>query len=206
MCILPIITFLQDIFSVVKGPYHRKVGRFTQKFCSRAAKEAKNEVQKKLFFVTAICADEFIAALIGVDNKRSVAYFKEWVLQEKLGKGQMVGVLRVYMSALFTLLSSHKERLLRQTDMEEQELLQTWCRVFEYGPVDVQLFNEVFLPAYGQGSIEALSMVVGKNIMERLFVGNGVLSPLQLKTLQKILIEDTVALLGVLKIEEVEAS
>lgn len=201
---MPIVTMLQDIFSVVKGPYYRKVGRHTQRFCSRAAKRSKNEVQKKLFLITAICADEFIAALIGVDNKRQVDQLKGRVLKEKIRKPQMTAALRVYTSALLTLLSSHKELLLQQTCMQEQELLHTWCEIFEYLPVERQLFNDVLLPAYGQGGIEALSLLVGKNMMEHLFLDNGALNPLQLEALQHIMIEDTVAVVRALKTEKVE--
>ena len=204
MCALPIITFLQDVFSVVKGPYHRKVGRHTQGFCSRAVKRSTNEMQRKVFFIVAICADEFIAALIGVDNKRQVEAFKELPLKQKISKEQITAAIRIYLSAILTLLSSHKVILLQQTYMQEQELLHKWCEIFEYLPSDMQTFNEVLLPAYQQGGIEDLSILVGKNIMEQLFMGNGVLSLSQRQTLQNIMVDDTVAVVGFLENEKVK--
>jgi hypothetical protein len=48
---VPIITFLQDVFSIAKGPYHHKIGRHTQRFCSKAAKYSGNEMQRKYFLL-----------------------------------------------------------------------------------------------------------------------------------------------------------
>ena len=201
---MPIITFLQDIFSVAKGPYHRKIGRHTQRFCSKAAKRSTNEMQKRTFFMVAICADEFIAALIGVDNKRQVEPFKELTLKQKISKQEITAALRTYLSAILILISSHKEILLQQTYMQEQELLHTWCDIFEYLPSDMQTFNEVLLPAYQQGGIEDLSVLVGKNIREYLFVGNGVLGLSQREALQNIMVEDTVAVVRFLETKKVK--
>ena len=204
MCALPIITFLQDIFSVVKGPYYRKVGRHTQRFCSKTVKRSTNKMQKKVFFIVAICADEFIAALIGVDNKRQVEPFKERTLKQKISKQQITMALRIYLSAILTLLSSQKELLLQQTGMEEQQLLQTWCSIFEYLPSDMQLFDKVMLPEYQQGGIESLRVLVGKNISEQLFLVNDELSLSEMEFLQKIMVEDAAAVVQVLQAEGVK--
>lgn len=205
MLVLPIITFLQDIFSVVKGPYHRKIGRHTQRFCSKAVKNSANEVQKKVFFITAICADELIAALIGVDNKRQVKHFGRRVLKQKISKQQITAALRMYISVILTLISSYKEVLLQQTGMQEQELLHTWCRVFEYLPADKQLFDEVLLPAYQQGGIDGLSQLVGENILDQLFLENEDLSLSERSVLQNIMISDAAAVVRVLQTAKVRA-
>lgn len=201
---MPIITILQDIFSVVKGPYHRKIGKHTQRFCSKAVKQSKNEVQKKLFFIAAICADELIASLIGADNKRQVEPFQGRILKQKISKEQLTMALRTYLSAILTLMSSHKGILLEQACMQEQELLHTWCEIFEYLPSDRQLFNDVLLPAYRRGGIDELSVLVGENIMEKLFLGDGTLNVLQIEILQNIMIEDAVAVVQVFTTEKVK--
>ncbi len=203
---MPIITFLQDVFSMAKGPYHHKIGRHTQRFCSKAAKCSTNEMQKKIFFVTAICADEFVAALLGVDNKRHIEPFKKRTLKTKIAKQQIVITVRIYMSAILTLISSQKEILLLKTGLEEQELLRMWCSIFEYGPSDMQLFNELLLPAYQHDGIDGLSMSVGKSIIDQLFVVNDALNPSELEMLQKTMIEDITAVLRLLEAGRVEAS
>lgn len=202
---MPIITFLQDLFSVAKGPYHRKIGRYTQRFCSRAAKGTTNEIQKKIFLITAICADELIAALIGLDNKRQVEPFKGRTLKQKLAKQQVTVALRVYLSAILTLMSAQKELLLQKTGFQEQELLNTWCSIFEYSPSDIELFNEVLLHAYQQSGIDGLSELVGKNILKQLFLVNDVMSLSEIECLQKIMVEDAAAVVRVLYTDKLEA-
>ena len=202
---MPIITFLQDIFSAAKGPYHRKVGRYTQRFCSRAAKGSTNEMQKKIFLIAAICADELIAGLLGLDNKRQVTPFKGRTLKQKLTKQQVTAALRIYLSAILILISSQKKLVLQKTGLQEQELLKTWCSIFEYSPFDIQLFNGVLLQSYQQGGIDGLDIRVGKNIIEQLFVGNEALSTLERSTLQKIMLEDAAAVVRVLHTGKQEA-
>jgi hypothetical protein len=203
---VPIITFLQDVFSIAKGPYHHKIGRHTQRFCSKAAKYSGNEMQKKIFFVTAICADEFVAALLGVDNKRQKEMFKKRILKNKIAKQQIVIALRIYMSAILTLISSQKEILLQKTGLEEQELLRMWCFIFEYLSSNMQLFNELLLPAYQHDGIDGLSMSVGKSVIDQLFVVNDALNSFELEFLQRTMVEDVTAVLRLLEAGRVEAS
>ena len=201
---MPIITFLQDIFSIAKGPYHRRLGKYTQRFCNKAAQRSGNGIQKKIFLITAICADEFIGALMGLNSKRQIEPFKGRTLKQKLAKQQVTVALRVYLSAILILISSQKDLLLEQTDLQEQELLTAWCAIFEYSPSDMQLFNEVLLHAYQQRGIEGLSMLAGKHMIEELFIGNEALSHAEKSTLEKIMVEDAAAVVRVLHISKQE--
>ncbi len=203
---VPIITFLQDVFSIARGSYHHKIGRHTQRFCSKAAKYSGNEMQKKIFLVTAICADEFVAALLRVDNKKQIKIFENRTLKNKIAKQQIVIALRIYMSAILTLISFEKEVLLQKTGLEEQELLRLWCFIFEYLPSDMQLFNELLLPAYQHDGIVGLSMSVGKSMMDQLFAVNVALNPSELENLQRTMVGDITAVLRLLGAGRVEAS
>lgn len=195
---MPIITFLQDIFAATKGPYYQKVGRHTQTFCKRAVKNAKNELQKKMFFVAAICADELIASLVGVDDKRQVAAFKGRALQKTIRKKQITAALRVYLSTILVLTSVQKELLLTNSRMTEEEMLHVWCSIFEYTPADMQLFDTILLPAYQQQGLEELSQTAGKAMLEQLFSTSTELNPAEQETLQNIMLEDAAAVLRVL--------
>lgn len=190
---MPIITFLQDIFAATKGPYHRKVGRHTQTYCRRAVKNARNEMQKKLFFVSAICADELIAALLGVDDKREVAAFKERKLPKTVKAKQVTAAFRIYLSALLVLTSAHKDRILTGTGCNERELLHAWCSVFNYQNPDMQFFDEAVLPAYQGKGLAELSKITGRAILEQLFATEGELSQAERKTLENIMVEDAAA-------------
>lgn len=193
---MPIITFLKDIFAAAKGCYHRTVGRHTQQFCTQAAKLSRNGVQKKIFFVTAICADEFIAALIGVDAKRPVGAFRERKLKPRLSAREISAALRIYISGILTLTSLHKTELLAKAELQEQELLQAWCRVFGYLPADMEVFDTVLLPAYQQGGITALSNLVGTAVLEQLFLpAGGAMSPEENAHLEQLLLEDATAVI-----------
>jgi nucleotidyltransferase/DNA polymerase involved in DNA repair len=196
---VPIITFLQDIFAATKGRYYRTVGRHTQKFCSKAVKMSVNDVQKRIFFVTAICADELVAALMRVDKKRQVGPFNGRTLKQKLPKQQIAAALRVYMSGILTLTSVHKEALLAVAGMQEEELLHTWCKVFDYSPSDMDLFDTVFLPAYRQGGIITLSTLVGKSILEQLFATDEAMSSVETELLQTIMLEDASAVIQIIQ-------
>jgi hypothetical protein len=203
---VPVITFLQDIFSIAKGPYHRKIGRHTQRFCRKAVKHSTNKVQQKMFLVAAICADELIATLLGLENKRQVNPFQNRTLKNKIAKQQVVRILHVYLSAILTLMSSQKDRLLQRIGMEEQKFLYIWCSIFEYLPSDMQMFNELMVPVYQQEGIDGLSILVGQNILEQLFVVNDVLSTSEVETLQKIIVEDAAAVVRFLQTDKAEAS
>lgn len=202
---MPIITFLQDIFSIGKGPYHRKIGRHTQRFCSKAVKRSANELQKKTFFIAAICADELVSTLVGLADKRQLAGFNGRTVQPKLARQQIVAALRVYLSAILTLTSSQKELLLQTTELQEQELLQAWCWIFEYAPADMQLFDNEFLPSYQQQGLEGLSRLAGTHLMEYLFEEKDVLSPLEMENLQSIMLDDVQAIVRVLQKGKVAA-
>ncbi|WP_378956589.1 hypothetical protein [Pelosinus sp. sgz500959] len=190
---------------MAKGPYHRHIGRHTQKFCSKAVKRSNNETQKKIFFVAAICADELIASLIGVDNKRQIAPFKVRKLKNKILKPHITMALRIYMSALLTLISVEKKLLLQQTGMDEDGLLQAWCWIFEYLPSDMKLFDEVMMPSYQQGGIERLGFLVGKELSKRIFEDDHANSPEEIKILQDIMVEDAAVIMGLLQINNMEA-
>ena len=195
---MPIITFIKDIFAAAKGPYHRNVGRHTQRFCAKAVKVAGNQVQKKIFFVAAICADEFIAAVTGMDNKRQPV-FPDRTVRNKLNRQQMTTALRAYMSAVLVLISSYKEGLLTHSGLQEPELLQAWCAVFEYGPSDMQLFDDMLLPAYRQGGIAALAAGLAQAVFNQVMTGSTALSLAEADALQTILLEDAAAVIRVLQ-------
>ena len=201
---MPIITFLQDIFSFAKGPYHRRIGRHTQRFCRRTVKHSANQVQKKMFLVTAICADEFIATLLGLENKRQIHPFQSRILKDKLGAQQIISVFPVYMSTILNLLSSQKERLLQKAHMEEQHFLYSWCFIFEYSPADIKMFNEWMVPVFQQEGIRSLSTLIGQNVLEQLFIVDDALRTSELETLQKIISEDAAAVARVLMNDIVE--
>lgn len=201
---MPIITFFRNIFATTKGPYYRRVGRHTQNFCKRAVNRTQNEIQKKIFFVPAICADELIASLIGVDNKRQVEAFKGRTLQDALSGKQIAAALRIYLSAILVLTSSQKKLILKEMGLNEQDLLQAWCSIFEYTPSDMQLFNETLLSSYRTQGLEGLARTVGEAIREQLFAAHDELSPAELETLQNIMVEDASAVLRVLTVKGAE--
>ncbi|QDR79012.1 hypothetical protein [Sporomusa termitida] len=193
---MPIITCIKDIFAAAKGPYHRNVGRHTQRFCARAAKIAGNEVQRRIFLVAAICADEYMAAVAGVDNQRQVA-FPRRQRKKKISKQQMTAALRAYVSAVLVMISTHKEGLLTQAGLTEAELLQAWCEVFEYQPEDMRLFDEVLLPAYRQGGTAGLAAGLAQAVFDQVMAGGEAVGAGESEALQAVLLDDAAAVIRV---------
>lgn len=174
MTAIPVITFLHDLFSVTKGPYHRLVGRYTQRYCSRAVQRSTHELQKKVLFIAIAGADHVVARLLGVQGKGRAQLFSQSAISKKVTKQQVNLALRGYASAILVLLGSNKALLLEKTGVNETKWMQLWCWVFEYGPPDMQLFNEVLLPAYQQGGFAGLAAATDKVISDTLSVaGNG---------------------------------
>lgn len=191
---MPVITFIKDIFAAAKGPYHRNIGRHTQRFCARAVRVAGNQAQKKLFFVAAICADEFMAAVTGMDSKGQLI-FPNRTVNKKINKQQMTAALRAYVSAVLVLISAHKDGLLLQAGLAEHELLQAWCTVFEYGPADMQLFDDILLTAYRQGGLSSLADSLAQAVFAQVMTGREAVSPAEAEALQASLLDDAAAVI-----------
>jgi hypothetical protein len=81
-----------------------------------------------------------------------------------------------------------------------------WCFIFEYLSSNMQLFNELLLPAYQHDGIDGLSMSVGKSVIDQLFVVNDALNSFELEFLQRTMVEDVTAVLRLLEAGRVEAS
>lgn len=173
--IIPIVTFLHDLVSSVKGPYHRLVGRYTQRFLSRAAGKSKNEMQKKALFIAAAGVDDVFSKILGV--QRGAKGFSKSPAEKKLTKKAINAAFRVYLSTLLVLLGNDKERLLDRIDLDEAAWVQLWCAVFEYDAGDMACFNQVLLIAYQQGGIEGLLKTACASIAETLSPFSGALAP-----------------------------
>jgi hypothetical protein len=181
------------MLSLVKGPYYRHVGRHTQRFCRRAVRQATNEAQKRVLMISAVAADESVATLLDLGDVKSAG------LQPRIFKtvtrNQATDALRVYLSALLVLLGGNKEQLLHKTCWAEAALLNTWCWVFEYRPADMELFDQILLPAYSQHGITGLAAAAGKAITETLFSSADGLHAKEIEALAAILADDAAALI-----------
>lgn len=187
------ITFLQRILALVKASHYRRIRRHTQRFCQRAARRSANEYQKRLLLVSAIAAEELIAALLGFAVKNPLSLFGKRDCQQ-ITKAQAARALRLYASTLLILLGSHKEQIFHTTRFTEQELLQVWCWVFEYCPEDMQLFDQVLLPAYGQYGLSGLVAATGQEMTAALFPA-APLDTAETAALEDILIDDLTAII-----------
>jgi hypothetical protein len=193
---MPVITFLQDMVSAVKGPYHRLVGRHTQRFCSRAVKRSANERQKRVLFIAAAGADDFITRLLDLQDKRQTRTFVKYALEKKVIKKQVSLVLRVYISAILILLGNSKELLLQEIGLNETEWIELWCWVFEYQPEDIRLFNEV-LTTYQQHGFDGLAISTGNVMINALSSMGNERGCLNIKPLENALLHDISAILRV---------
>src|SRR5271157_4697303 len=133
---MSIIAAIQDFLSGPKRTYYRKVGKQTINFCKRASKMSVNEHQRRLLMTVAVSVDEVIAALLGLDHKRNAEAFKDRHACGRVHKGELLDVMRAYLSALLIMCATFKEMLLVRVEMTEVAFMAGWRLAFEYSPAD----------------------------------------------------------------------
>ena len=94
---MPVLTFLHDALAYAKGPHYRYLGRHTKTFCSRAARQAKTPVQRRVWFSTAISADEVIGSLARLETRRPMGSLANWQVQPKADRRRYLKALHVYL-------------------------------------------------------------------------------------------------------------
>lgn len=193
------MTFLPDVLGFAKSPYKRQLGRHTLRFTRRAVKKAVNESQKRLWVKAGVAAEEFVAALLELDNRRNAAPFHKRILRENIAKKQVLSGLRTYLSAIIVLISTHKDDILQRTAMTEQTFLQVWCWVFEYQQEDMKVFDEILLPAYRQFGYGGLIRETGKIFAENYYHNTGELTQEEITLLERILFDDVAGILQYVK-------
>ena len=156
---MPVITFLQDVFMAFKGPYERHVGKHTVNFCKRISRHKLPEGMRQTLIISAISADEVVAALLKVDNRRDVAAFSEFSVVAKFNPQHVKFALKAYISALLVLFGSYKQELLAVTEQDEQGFIDLWTDIYGYGQGDMKLFNEL-LQSYQQDGIKGISAIL----------------------------------------------
>ena len=74
--------------------------------------------------------------------------------------------------------------------MPERELLEFWCRIFEYQPADMQVFDQVLLPAVVGGGVSALAEIAAAAMAEILFASPGKITKKEAEALEIVLLDD----------------
>jgi len=126
---MPVITFLQDLYSLTKNRRYRLLTRHTQRVCSTIKLQTKNEFAHKFLALAAVAADEYLACHIGDGNN--------------VNAKNVPAALRVYLSGLLLLLGGRKEELLSRVGIDEIKFIQLWCKVFNYKPDDMKKFDQL---------------------------------------------------------------
>lgn len=184
---MPVITFIRDIMGVAKGRFYHKVRRHTIRFCRQAIKVSANESQRKLWLTASIATEELLADLLRFDNKRNMKQLEKRIVRKDINKKQVLRVMKAYLSAIIVSISTYKYDIIQETSMTEETFLRLWCSIFEYKPEDMQVFDEILLPAYQQSGFEGLVRIMGNIILDNLFVDNDELSTEELEELMGIL-------------------
>lgn len=148
------------------------MGKHTQQYCSRAVKRSTNEIQKKILFIAAAGADEFIAKLLNVQAAKPKWTIKRITSCEKISPQKSALALKVYLSALMAVLSNSKGQILEKSGLTEAEWLELWCWVFEYGSEDKILFDSDLLTTYRQDGFEGILQSAGRTIFSALNIAD----------------------------------
>lgn len=195
---MPVLTFLQDAINYAKGPYFRHIGRHTKTFCSRAARTAKTNMQKRVWLATAISADEAIASIARLENRRPVGPLARWQVRPKAKPLHYLKALRVYLSALLVLYSTCKSELLGKMGLSEAEFMDQWKSIFKYDKADQEIFDNSLAPAFRKKGIDGLVNCTGELIREALFQpaasGGKHLEKDEFSAMQDLLVDDLTAI------------
>ncbi len=180
---------------MLKGPYYRRIGKHTERFCRRASKQTKNPKAKGVFLLAAISADELFGSLFGYNTKRPVTAFSQRVRQEVISSKQMAALLRAYVSIILALITPYKPLILEQTQLSEADFINLWCSVFQYGAEDMVLFDSGYLPAFQSGGLDGLVEVASQQLVRGIYVGSDLCSVEELAALKNVLVDDVAAIL-----------
>jgi hypothetical protein len=190
---MTVLKYLQDALVSTKGPYERHVGRYTREFCKRADSQSKTPIQRKIWFTTAISADEVIASLAGLEKRRSLGALAGWQVQPRADRKSYPKALRLYLSALLLLYGTCKEQLLEAFGLTEHEFIQVWQSIFQYDADDMAVFDEILTPAFRSKGIDGLVDAVGGLIREALFLPSSPFGKQEQSALQDLMIDDLAA-------------
>ncbi len=189
---MPVITFLQDLFMVFKGPYERHVGKHTVNFCKRIGRHKLPEGMRQTLIMSAISADEAIAALMKVDHRRDASAL-DIPAVKKPNPQRVKFALRAYISAILVIFGSYKQQLLHVAGQDEQKFIDMWTEVYSYNQEDMILFNEL-LHRYQQNGISGISSVLCSAV-EGIWEGKNTFSEQHAEFFTKNLTEDIDAIL-----------
>ena len=142
----------------------------------------------------AVSVDEVVAALLGLDHKRNAEAFKDRHACMRLPKGELLAVMRSYLSALLIMCATFKEALLTKVEMTENDFMAGWRLAFEYSPADMQVFDEELAPAFRSKGVEGLLAVLGGQMVNTLFQEKHPLSKTETASLRDLILDDIAAI------------
>lgn len=190
--------FLQRLLDFPMSPKKRAVRKNLHKFYRQALKKANNDSQRKLWLAAGIAIEEFVTDLLGLDSKVNAKLFKQRILKQTVDEQQIRIILHAYLSAIIVSITSYKKDILTQMDMNEQEFLTSWCSVFEYKQEDMQIFDEILLPAYRRSGFNGLLQETGKIIVHHFYQDTSELTPDEITRFEGILSKDVSGLFNYL--------
>ena len=156
---MPVLTLIQDVFMAFKEPYDRYVGKFTLNYCKRIARQKLPEGLRQTLVVSAVSADEVVAALLKLDTRRDVSAFIELVPRQKPKAKCVKFALKAYISAILVVFGNYKQQLLELAGKNEQEFIDLWLKVYSYDNDDMLLFNDL-LQEYQKNGLQGISQIL----------------------------------------------
>lgn len=143
-----------------------------------------------------------VTRMLDLNRNERRELFRFATRKNKVSSLQVRSALKTYASALLIMLGNNKEALLSQTEMSEADWIKFWCRVLEYTPEDMQVFDQVMIPAYQKGAVDGLLKAALKQFVGILFPeGKGTAD--KKKLLRDALVKDLTAILRFTKSEQV---
>ncbi len=191
---MPVITFIRDILSAVRGPYHRTVGKHTHRFCRRAADRAANDAHRKMLLVAVAAADDYIADILGMSEKSGPAP-RVAGIRRKWAANNVPDAMRTYLSAMLVLLANFKDEVLASAALDERRFLELWCAAFEYRSADMERFDKRLRADYQSSGIDGLVASAATDIYGLLYPEKPGADNNEKEILKTAFLKDTAAIL-----------
>ncbi|MFP5259891.1 MAG: hypothetical protein ACLGQH_12785 [Acidobacteriota bacterium] len=187
--------------SAAKGPYQKLIGRNTQSYCTRAVRQASCDAHKRILFVVAAGADAFVAGRLGLPGKSGGRGQSRAEVARELTHKEVARAMRIYASAALIALGPSRDVVLGASGLGEAAFMDKWRAVFDYRPDDMEVFNQILLPASRSRGLCGLAEEASGLIDAALWRGDAEAAPAEAWSLTDALFRDVAAILNAPKEE-----
>lgn len=164
-------------------------------------RQASCDAHKRILFVVAAGADAFVSSRLGLPGKSGGRGRSRAEVARELTHKDVARSMRVYASAALIALGPSRDAVLGASGLGEAAFMDRWRAVFDYRPDDMEVFNQILLPASRSRGLCGLAEQASGLIDTALGHGDAEAAPGAAWSLTDALFRDVAAILNAPKEE-----